>query len=111
MELYQFILLVGLLFLVEVIYLRLARQFQIVDVPNHRSSHQMVTLNGGGIVLAIAGMGGVLHLPGNDLWWVMAALLLVSAVSITDDLKGIPPMGRIVVQLMAVSFIAFLQMW
>ena len=35
-------------------YLKIAKRFEIVDKPNHRSSHEIVTIRGGGIVFPIS---------------------------------------------------------
>ena len=35
-------------------YLKIAKAYNIVDKPNHRSSHDVVTIRGGGIVFPIS---------------------------------------------------------
>lgn len=42
-----------LLFVLEVLYFRLAEHFNIVDKPNVRSSHSSVVLRGGGIIFLL----------------------------------------------------------
>jgi UDP-N-acetylmuramyl pentapeptide phosphotransferase/UDP-N-acetylglucosamine-1-phosphate transferase len=42
------------LIIVMLVYLKIAKRFNIVDKPNHRSSHEIVTIRGGGIVFPIS---------------------------------------------------------
>lgn len=49
---YYFILLITLLS-AELLYFRLADNFNIIDKPNERSSHTRITLRGGGIVFPV----------------------------------------------------------
>ena len=45
---YGFVLL--LLFVLENIYFKIAKRYNILDVPNARSSHHAITLRGGGVI-------------------------------------------------------------
>lgn len=45
---YGFVLL--LLFVLENIYFKIAKKYNILDVPNERSSHHTITLRGGGVI-------------------------------------------------------------
>ncbi len=42
------------LFIIELIYFKIANRFNIIDHPNERSSHSKITLRGGGIIFPIA---------------------------------------------------------
>lgn len=42
-----------LLFVLEVVYFRLAAYFNIIDRPNERSSHSSIVLRGGGIIFLL----------------------------------------------------------
>lgn len=42
-----------LLFVLELLYFRIADHFNIIDKPNLRSSHTSVTLRGGGIIFLL----------------------------------------------------------
>jgi hypothetical protein len=37
------------LFVLELIYFKIADRFNIIDKPNHRSAHTEITLRGGGL--------------------------------------------------------------
>ncbi len=91
------------LFLVELVYFRIAEHFHIVDRPNSRSSHSRPTLRGGGIVIPIGVCLSVLLFRS---WWCppfALGLLLVSAVSFWDDVHSLPGRWRLLVQLLAVG--------
>lgn len=112
------------LFVLELIYFKIADRFNIIDKPNHRSAHTEITLRGGGIVFPIAFLlffiirtwGKLLHLPLND----QAAenqnelifgigLLLLCIISFLDDLYDLSSKIRIVFHIISVSFLlAFL---
>jgi UDP-N-acetylmuramyl pentapeptide phosphotransferase/UDP-N-acetylglucosamine-1-phosphate transferase len=49
-----FIFILIVLFLFEIIYFKIADNFNIIDKPNERSSHTQITLRGGGIIFYIA---------------------------------------------------------
>ena len=45
-----YLMILVLLFLVELLYFRIADKCNIIDKPNERSSHTRITLRGGGII-------------------------------------------------------------
>ncbi|TGD73481.1 glycosyltransferase family 4 protein [Mangrovimicrobium sediminis] len=81
-------------------YLRLARRWQILDLPNERSSHVLPTPHGGGIpallaMMVVAVAAGVV----DAVWPAPLALLLGLALSllvvgVLDDLRGLPVAAR-----------------
>ena len=95
----EFIFLV--LFTVELIYFRLAGRFGIVDVPNGRSSHEEVTLRGGGVVFYVAAIAYFLVI-GFYYPWTMLGLTIVAAVSFADDIKSLPDSVRLAAQFVGV---------
>lgn len=46
----QYLLIIISLFILELIYFKIADRFNIIDKPNERSSHTQITLRGGGII-------------------------------------------------------------
>jgi UDP-N-acetylmuramyl pentapeptide phosphotransferase/UDP-N-acetylglucosamine-1-phosphate transferase len=78
-----------ILLLSELAYFRIADKFNIIDKPNHRSSHSRVTLLGGGVVFYL---GALLY----SLWfglpypWLVAGLTLIAAISMADDIRPVP---------------------
>ena len=49
----EYLLTVIFLFILELLYFRIADKFNIIDKPNHRSSHTQITLRGGGVIFPI----------------------------------------------------------
>lgn len=82
------------LFVLELIYFKIADRFNIIDKPNHRSSHTKVTLRGGGIIFPIAFLlyfaSSILYrkdtfLP-KEYWAFGLGLLILSVISFLDDI-------------------------
>lgn len=91
-----------LLFLLEYLYFKLADRFNIIDQPNHRSSHTVVTLRGGGIIFAIS----LLLYPcyfGFQYKYFLTGLALISFISFMDDIKPVSSKLRILFHLGAVA--------
>lgn len=102
---YFFYLLVALtLFLIEILYFRLATRYGIVDRPNHRSSHQNLTIRGGGIIFPIA---IVLYSLFNGFAYPLfiSGLFIISVISFFDDLKPLSRIIRLIGHLLAVSLL------
>lgn len=77
------------------------RRFAVVDVPNHRSSHEVATLRGGGvsvlagIAVTVAGAAALgLTLPVIAL----SACVLLAGLGLLADVTDIGPLPRIVTQ-------------
>ncbi len=90
------------LFLLEMAYFKIAERLNIVDRPNSRSSHTVVTLRGGGIVFLF----GVWLYAAATGWmypWFLGGLTLVGLVSFADDVRPLPYLLRLVVQFVAVA--------
>ncbi|ASU33656.1 MraY family glycosyltransferase [Mucilaginibacter xinganensis] len=93
-----------ILFAVEMVYFKLADKYNIIDHPNHRSSHTKVTIRGGGIVFSLALLIAPLffNLQYN---YFLAGLFLISLISFMDDIKHMSRRIRITVHLIAVSLL------
>ncbi len=94
---------------------------QIMDNPNERSSHTRSTPRGGGLAVmaVVVALTAVLWAfgPGSEaesggdgsavgtwgLWAVLACTLVLMALSFADDLKGLGPLGRLLVHLACVA--------
>jgi UDP-N-acetylmuramyl pentapeptide phosphotransferase/UDP-N-acetylglucosamine-1-phosphate transferase len=88
----EFVIVTIVLFLVELLYFKIADRYNIIDKPNHRSSHSSITIRGGGIIFPIA--IGIAYFFGYTSWAVTLAVVLVAVVSFIDDIKPISPMPR-----------------
>lgn len=91
----------------QVIYLRLARHFRIIDRPNERSSHtDFTTVRGGGVVFFIAVLGAFWY-NGFTYPCFFLGLTLVTAISFLDDLRPLPGIYRSWVQLVAMVLLVY----
>lgn len=92
---YGFVLL--LLFVLENIYFKIAKKYNILDVPNERSSHHTITLRGGGVIFYL----GVLIYElvfGFFAPWFVCGLTLVALISFIDDMNPLSAKIRLLVQ-------------
>ena len=112
------------LFVLELVYFKIADRYNIIDKPNHRSAHTEITLRGGGIVFPIAFLmffitgtwGKLVHLTLHDqvaenqnylLFGI--GLLLLCTISFLDDLYDLSSKIRIVFHFISVTLLlAFL---
>lgn len=83
---------------------RLLLRFSILDHPNLRSSHTAPTPRGGGIgVLAVilpAWTAILVAVSADGTWWLVPlGAIVLAGVSWLDDVRGLPPLTRLVVQL------------
>lgn len=90
---------------IELFYFRIADRFNIIDKPNERSSHNRITLRGGGVIF-LFGMWLYAAFYGFQYPWFLAGLTLIAAISFADDVHSVPNRIRI-----AVHFAAMLLMF
>src|SRR6187402_689399 len=105
---YWYFIITVVLFGIELLYFKLANHYNIIDKPNHRSSHTNVTIRGGGIIFALALLtfsiyGGIVY-P-----WFLSGLTLIAFISFIDDTRPLSSKLRISVHLVAVIFL-FMQL-
>ena len=94
-----------ILLIAELIYFKIADQFNIIDKPNQRSSHSRIVLRGGGIIFTIAlWIWSIVF--GFDYPWLLAGVTLAAGVSFVDDIRSLPDSLRLVVQF-ASMFLVF----
>ena len=103
------------LFVLELLYFRIADKFNIIDKPNHRSSHTQITLRGGGIIFPIA---FVLYfvmsaayrkdyfLP-EDYWSFGLGLLALSTISFLDDILDLSSKLRLLFHFVVVTLLIY----
>ena len=100
--------LVGLIGVLFMAYLSIAKYFRIVDVPNHRSSHDQITIRGGGIIIPVAyWLSGLFF--GFQYPLFSVGLLLLTVISFLDDIYSVSAKTRLLVQFLA-SFLLVFQM-
>lgn len=83
----------------------------VMDMPNQRSSHQIPTPRGGGIVivLTMTGLMAFLLVKGGApfSWLCLTALLLIALINLLDDKLSLPVLFRLTVQLIAAGIIVY----
>lgn len=88
----SYIVIFFILVIFELLYFKIADRYNIIDKPNHRSSHSNITIRGGGILFPIA--ISIAFLLGYTAWALTLAVILVAVVSFMDDIKPISPLPR-----------------
>ena len=89
-------------FLCCLLVINLAHRWDLMDSPNHRSSHGTPTPSGGGIGLTVAGaITGVYLLQSSAVLFHGQIVLVIScvlaAVGLLDDRKPLPAVWRLVI--------------
>lgn len=95
-----------LLFVVELLYFRIADHFNIIDKPNERSSHTKVVLRGGGIIFLIGAWVWSIFF-GFQYPWFLAGVTLAAGVSFVDDIHSLPDSVRLVIQFIAMGLMFY----
>ncbi|RZJ52122.1 MAG: glycosyltransferase family 4 protein, partial [Flavobacterium sp.] len=95
-----------ILFIIELLYFKVADKFNIIDKPNLRSSHTEITLRGGGIIFWFAAL---LYFTQNIQYnyFFFTGITLVSLVSFWDDIQSLSNKIRISVHFLSISLIFY----
>lgn len=85
---------------------RFALKKNILDIPNHRSSHSVPTPRGGGLAIAIVWYVSLvlLFILGKieaPLFWALLSGMVLSIISFVDDIKSLSPKIRMGAQLIS----------
>lgn len=98
------------------IYFKIANHYNIIDKPNQRSSHTILTIRGAGLVFPIIIFAtlvfNIFTKNASDYlikepiqFWI--ALLVLSAISFYDDVKSLSPKFRMFIQTIVVVSVVF----
>ena len=101
--LYQF----SILLTIALLYYNFALKYNILDLPNERSSHNETTVRGGGIIFPVAAILWIVFSGLHEHYYFIIGLLIISIVSLLDDFYNINQKWRFLIQL--VSCILLLQ--
>ncbi|WP_316763041.1 glycosyltransferase family 4 protein [Pedobacter aquatilis] len=101
MKLISIVAILSILFIIELIYFKIAASFNIIDKPNARSSHQTITLRGGGIIFCLSAII-YFTLYGYQYPYFMVGLLAITAISFIDDVLTLNNKIRLSIHLIAV---------
>lgn len=89
------------LFAMELAYFKIADRYNIIDKPNARSSHQTITLRGGGIIFSLAGLI-FFFLSGFEYPYFITGLLAIAIISFLDDILTLNNKVRLSIHLISV---------
>lgn len=118
----EYIIVTVLLFLLMLVYFRIADRFNIIDKPNHRSAHSEVTIRGGGIVFPVAFVlffttvvwAKFVRLPiaetilGQQNFYIFGiGLFLICAISFIDDIVDLSSLIRILFHIGSVTILLY----
>lgn len=101
----QYLILFLLFLVLELLYFKIADQYNIIDKPNSRSSHTSITLRGGGIIFPIA--IAIAFFMGYVSWSIMLAVVLVAVVSFIDDIKPLSQLPRFLSHVIAAILVFY----
>lgn len=101
-----YLLIFIILFILELLYFRVADYFNIIDKPNERSSHHTVTLRGGGVIFYF-GAFIFFVLSGFQYPWFFLGLTLMTLVSFLDDVYTLSNKIRLLIHFTSVLLMAY----
>ncbi len=86
------------------IYFKIARKYNIVDLPNHRTMHDGATIRGGGFVIfiAVALVSFLFEYPG---YYFVAGLTILGITGFLDDLLDLSGKVRFPLQMVSIVLI------
>ncbi|NJN27369.1 MAG: UDP-GlcNAc--UDP-phosphate GlcNAc-1-phosphate transferase [Cyclobacteriaceae bacterium] len=96
-----YLLFVLLLFAGYLAYFVIARRFQIVDMPNHRTMHDGATIRGGGVVLFLGMAVGAMGMDDIGLWF-LGGLIIIALTGFLDDMYNLSGKIRLPLQVLSV---------
>ena len=94
------------LFILEVLYFKVADYFNIIDKPSERGSSKFITLRGGGIIFYISALVWFLFY-GREYWLFFTGLSIVSILSFVDDIHSLSPRLRLPLQFIGMLLLLF----
>lgn len=81
---------------------------EMLDIPNERSSHSIPTPRGGGLIICFVSILALfiycLLADGNIYWSYFVGAIIITIISLIDDLKPISPLLRILFHSSAAGF-------
>lgn len=101
----HYLIIVVLLFALELLYFKIADRYNIIDKPNHRSSHTSITLRGGGVIFPVAML--IACIMGEASIAFTVAVVLVGVVSFIDDINPLHQLPRVISHLIAIALVLF----
>jgi UDP-N-acetylmuramyl pentapeptide phosphotransferase/UDP-N-acetylglucosamine-1-phosphate transferase len=104
MSVLSFLIILFSLFAIELLYFKIADHFNIIDRPNIRSSHNSITLRGGGVIFTISIIIWFFSY-GFQLPYFLIGLIAITLISFLDDILTLNNKIRLIVHLSAVALL------
>lgn len=99
---FHYLVICIVLTILSIFYLKLADKFNIIDKPNHRSSHTTPTIRGGGILFLLAIL--LYFFVSNFQYpYFVIGVLLIAIVSFIDDILTLSSNIRLPFQFIAIA--------
>ncbi|MFP5080833.1 UDP-GlcNAc--UDP-phosphate GlcNAc-1-phosphate transferase [Pedobacter sp. JCM 36344] len=96
-------LVLALFFAIAIIYFRVALYCNIVDKPNHRSSHHTQIIRGGGIIFIFAAF--ILFCLNAKYWIFVIGVIVVGIISFIDDILTLSNKIRVLFHVISVTLL------
>ena len=98
-----YLIIFAILFIAELLYFRIADKFNIIDKPNERSSHNYITIRGGGVIYWVAALLYLLYNFSTEGLLFFAGISMIAGVSFWDDVQNLSQRVRLLFHLLAMS--------
>jgi UDP-N-acetylmuramyl pentapeptide phosphotransferase/UDP-N-acetylglucosamine-1-phosphate transferase len=98
-----YLLLTPLFFVLMLLYFKIATHYNIIDRPNERSSHQSLTIRGGGVIFLFAAVATLFTHP--EFWKPILAMFIIGIISFIDDRITLSGKIRVIFHLIAVTLL------
>jgi len=106
----EYSIVIILLFILILVYFKIADKYNIIDKPNHRSAHAQITLRGGGVIFPMAFiLFSLFHINAiiEHYWSFGLGLLSICTISFMDDLKPLSNRVRLSVHFFSVALLLY----
>jgi UDP-N-acetylmuramyl pentapeptide phosphotransferase/UDP-N-acetylglucosamine-1-phosphate transferase len=94
----EYIIVLAVLFIAELVYFKIADKYNIIDKPNERSSHTQITLRGGGVVFYFGALAYFIY-SGFEYPFFIIGLTAITLISFLDDIFTLSNKIRLLVHL------------
>jgi len=94
----------SILFILEILYFKIADHYNIIDEPNQRSSHTIHTIRGGGIIFALSALM-FFYISNFQYPYFILGLTLIAGVSFLDDIFTLNKRVRLLAQTISVALL------
>lgn len=102
----NYLILLIILYITELLYFKAAEKYNIIDKPNLRSSHDIITLRGGGIIFYFGALAYFI-ISNFQYPWFFLGLTLMTLVSFLDDVLTLSNKIRLMIHFISVLLMAF----